>query len=51
MASQLLKALYETAQDFVQVGLMDSQVLRELDAELATDAPSPEGADQDADTP
>ena len=32
MTSPLLKALHETAQDFVQAGLMDAQTMREFDA-------------------
>ncbi|WP_175425993.1 hypothetical protein [Ralstonia pseudosolanacearum] len=47
MASQLLKVLYETEQDFVQAGLMDERALREFDAVPAADADLPEGADQD----
>jgi putative transcriptional regulator len=32
MTSRLLKALHETAQDFAEIGLIDTQTMREFDA-------------------
>ena len=32
MASRLLKSLHETAQDFADIGLIDTQTMREFDA-------------------